>query len=139
MYFDQAYHYDKKNLKLADFADNKWHKKDDKLFADPTNIIDASKSFFKLSTIPQRSSETNPYFDNLYNSSLFSNIPDLVGDKEHYEEDDSTPEDQLRRETKEWSHLQLNRGDKDSGIQPSDAIPKRSCQDRFVKPTSGTW
>ena len=32
----------------------------------------------------------------------------------------------------------MNRGDRDSGIQSSDATPKRSCQDRLTKPTLGT-
>ena len=138
VHFDEAHRYDKKDLKPQDFADDEWHKEDDELFADPTDIIDASEPFSEFSTIPQRSSETNPYFDNSRNSSPLSDIPDSVGDEEHYEEDDATPEDQLRRETEEWSRLQLNRGDRDSGIQPSDATPKRSRQDRLAEPTPGT-
>ena len=42
-YFDEAHFYDRKDLKSQEFADDEWYKKDDKLFADPTNILDTSK------------------------------------------------------------------------------------------------
>ena len=61
-----------------------------------------------------------------------------MGDKEYHEENDATPKDQLREETKEWSYLQLNRGDRDLGIQLLDTALKRSHQDRLINPTLGT-
>lgn len=65
-------------------------------------------------------------------------IPDSVEDKKHHEEVDITPEDQLRRETEEWSHFQLNRGDKELDIQSLNTIPKRSHQNRVTNPILGT-
>lgn len=35
--------------------------------------------------------------------------------------------------------MQLNRGDKDSGIQLSNALSKRSCQDCFIESILSTW
>ena len=130
-HFDEAHLYDRKDLKPQEFADDEWHKKDDELFADPTDILDASEPTPEWHTIPRKSSQTYPYSDESRSSSPLSDIPDPVGDQEHEEEDGATSED-------EESRLQLNRGDRDSGIQPSDATPKRSRQDRLTEPTPGT-
>ena len=54
-----------------------------------------------------------------------------MGDKEHDEGDNATSEN-------EESHLQLNRGDRDFGIQTSDITLKQSRQDCLTKPTPGT-
>ena len=139
VHFHEAHLYDKKDLKPQEFADDEWHKEDDELFADPTDIQDTSEPTPEWHTIPRKSSQTHPYSDESRGSSPLSDIPDSVGDEEHYEENDATPEDQLRKETEEWSRLQFNRGDRDSGIQLSDATTtKRSRQERLTEPTSGT-
>ncbi|MCJ1343422.1 hypothetical protein MMC31_001615, partial [Peltigera leucophlebia] len=96
------------------------HKEDDELFADHTDILDASESVPQLDII-RKSYVTYPYFDESYASSPLSDIPDSVRDEEHHEEDDVTPEEQLKRESEEWSRLQLNRRDRDLNIQPLDA------------------
>ena len=127
--------YDKKDLKPQEFADDEWHREDDELFADP---MDASEPVPELNTIPQNNYGTHPYSDESRTSSLLSDIPYSVGDEEHPEENNDTPEDQLRRETEEWSRLQLNKGDRDLGIQPPDAASKRSRQDLLADPTPGT-
>lgn len=61
-----------------------------------------------------------------------------MGDKDYHKNNNITSEDSLKRETENWSCLQLNRRDKDSNIQLSDAIPKKSRQDCFTKSISGT-
>ena len=101
--------------------------------------MDASKSVPEFNTISRKSNKTYPYLDESRGLSPLSNIPDPVGDKQHYEEDNATSEDiQLKKETKEESRLQLNRGDRDSDIQLSDATLKKSRQDRLAKSTPGT-
>ncbi len=52
-----------------------------------------------------------------------------MGDEEKKNNND-TPDDQLRREIEERSHLQLNRRDRDLSIQLSDIVPKRSRQEQ---------
>lgn len=48
--------------------------------------------------------------------SPLSNITDSVKDEEHYEEDDTTFEDQLKEEIEKKLSLWLNEQDRDSGI-----------------------
>ena len=83
MYFDKANLYDRKNLKSQEFANDEWHKKDDELIADPTNILDASEPTLEWHTIPCKSSQTYSYSDESRSSSSLSDISDLVGVKEH--------------------------------------------------------
>ncbi len=59
LHFDEAHCYDKKDLKPQDFADDKWHKEDDELFADPIDILDADESILELNSIPHKGFETN--------------------------------------------------------------------------------
>ena len=47
-----------------------------------------------------------------------------------------TPDDQLRRKTEEKSYIQLNMGDRDSSIQLSDIVLKRSSQEQLANLTS---
>ncbi len=61
LHFDEAHRYDKKDLKLQDFAYDKWHKEDDELFADPTDILDVDEPILELNSIPHKGFETNPY------------------------------------------------------------------------------
>lgn len=138
MHFNKPYHYNKKNLKLQDFANDKRHKEDNKLFANLTDIINASKLFFEFNIISQKSSKANLYFDNLFNSLSLWDILNLVRDKEYYEKNDVILENQLRREIEEWTCLQFNTGNRNSDIQLSDATPKRSYFNRLVTPTLGT-
>ena len=91
VYFDEIYRYNRKDLKPQDFADDEWHKKDDELFADPTDSFAISKPISQLDTT-QKIYETYPYFDEFRTSSPFSDIPDLMGDKKHHDKDDVTPE-----------------------------------------------
>ena len=117
VHFDKTHHYDSQDLKSQEFVDDEWYKKDDKLFVDPTDILDASKSILVFNIIPYKNNMTYPYPDESRGSSPLSDIPDLVGDKEHYEEENATFEDiQLRKKTEKESRLQLNRGDRDSSI-----------------------
>lgn len=118
-------------MKSEEFAGDNWQKNDDELFADPTDIMDSSKPNPESYIIPRKSSKTYPYSDKSHGSSPLSNIPDPVGDEEHDKEDYATSEDKE-------SCLQLNRGDRDFGIQPLDATPKRSREDWLIKPTPGT-
>lgn len=46
--------------------------------------MDVNKSFSEFNIISQRSSEAYLYFNELYNLSPLSNIPDLVENKDHY-------------------------------------------------------
>ena len=95
---------DKKDLKPQDFADDEWHKEDDKLFADPTDILDANESNLELNSILHKGFETNLQSEELYASSLFSDIPGSVGDEEE-EKNNDIPDDQLWRETRGRLHL----------------------------------
>ena len=63
-----------------------WYKKDNKLFADLTNILGTSKSTLEYNIIPHK---TYSYFDKLCNLSLFLEIPDSAGDEE-YDKKDNT-------------------------------------------------
>lgn len=56
LHFDEAHRYDKKDLKPQDFSDDEWHKEDDELFADPTDIWDASEPNLELDTESRASS-----------------------------------------------------------------------------------
>ena len=137
LHFDEAHRYDKKDLKPQDFADDEWHKEDDELFADPTDILDADEPILELNSIPHKGFETNPYFEESRASSTLSDIPDSLKDEEEKNNND-TPDNQLRREIDEKSQLQLNRRDRDSSIQLSNIVPKRSRQKRLADPTSGS-
>ena len=55
-HFNKAHLYDRNNLKLQKFPDNEWHKKDNELFADHTDILDISKPTPEWHTIPRKSS-----------------------------------------------------------------------------------
>lgn len=92
-----------------------------------------SKPTPELNTILCKSSETYPYSNGLRSLSPLLNILDLVKHKKHYKNDDAIFENQLKRETKEWLHLQLNKKEKNLGIKPSNTAPKRFCQDRLTK------
>ena len=89
--------------------DDEWHREDNELFADPTDILEANEPTSDSYTITQKSPETYLYSDESHQSSPLSDIPDSVGDNEHHE-GDATPEDLLRMGTEKWSHLQLNQG-----------------------------
>lgn len=115
MHFDKTNYYDRKDLKSKEFANDEWQKYDDKLFANPTNIIDANKPIFKFQIIPCKSSKTYHYSNESRSLSPLLDILDPLVDEEYEEEDNATFED-------EESHLQLNRGDRDFSIQPLDAI-----------------
>ena len=54
-----------------------------------------------------------------------------MGDKEHNDKDNAISENKK-------SYLQLNKGDKDSDIQPLDIISKQSHQDCLTKLTPST-
>lgn len=139
MYFDKAYRYNRKYLKPGEFADDAQHIEDDKLFADLTDILDASKSVSEFNTIPCKSNKTYPYPNKSCGLSPLTDILDLVGDKKHYEEDNAFSENiQLRKETKKESNLQFNKRDRDSDIQTSDVTSKKSHQKYLAKPTPGT-
>ena len=128
MYFDEVHYYDKKDLKSQKFGDDEWQKEDDELFADLTDIIDASEPTFKFNIILCK---TYPYFDKLYGSSSFSDISDLVRDEEYNNKDNTISDN-------EESYLKLNKGDKNSGIQSLDVTLKQSREDCLTKPISGT-
>ncbi len=76
LHFDEAHHYDKKDLKPQDFADDEWNKEDDELFADPTDILDADKPILELNSIPHKGFETYPYTEESRASSPLSDISD---------------------------------------------------------------
>lgn len=93
VYFDKTHRYNKKNLIPEDFVNNKWHKTDNKLFADPSDILN-----------------TNTDIDEESTSELPITIPASVGDTK------PTLKDQLRQKTEKWSCLQLNRRNRDLSI-----------------------
>ncbi len=74
MHFDEAYCYNKKDLKPQDFAQDEEQEEDDAFFAELTNIYNASKPNSELDTISQKNSDTYPYFDELRSSSSFMDI-----------------------------------------------------------------
>lgn len=78
--------------------DNKWHKEDNKLFANPIDILDTNKSTLKFNTIFYNNFKTYPYLDKLYSLSFILDIQDLRKDKEYYKKDDATFENPLRDE-----------------------------------------
>ncbi len=84
MYFDETHCYDRKYLKPEEFAVDKWHEEDDKLFADFTNIVDASESAPEFNTIPCKSNKIYFYSDKSCGLSWLSDISDRVGDRRHY-------------------------------------------------------
>lgn len=135
MHFDEAQYYDYNDRKSKKFANDEKHKKDDELFADFMNILDASKPTFEFNIIPCKSSKTYSYCYELRSLSSFSNISNTMRDEKDHEANDATLEDQLGRETEEQSHFSLIRRDQNLGIQPSNNTPKRSCHDRLTKPT----
>ena len=53
IHFDEAYYFNKKDLKSQEFADNEWYKEDDKFFTYPTDILDANKPISEYNTIFQ--------------------------------------------------------------------------------------
>ncbi len=63
VHYDEANRYYKKDLIFQDFAYNEWHKEDDELFADCTDILDASEAIFDLKMIPEKGFEMYPYSD----------------------------------------------------------------------------
>lgn len=95
VHFDKTHRYNKKNLIPEDFANNKWHKTDNKLFADPFDILNANTNTDEEST-----------------SELPITIPASVGDTK------SILKNQLRQEIKKWSCLQLNKRNRNLSIQP---------------------
>lgn len=70
--------------------------KNEELFADPTHILDINEPFFEFGTTSQKSSKNYPDSDKSKSHGLtpLSDIPDLVGDKKYYEEDDINSEDE---------------------------------------------
>ena len=80
--FDEAHQYGKKYLKPQDFADDKWYKEDDELFADPTDILVDDEPIFELTSIRHKGFETNPHSKESRGSSALSDITDSVGDEE---------------------------------------------------------
>lgn len=89
MHFVKSHRYDTKDPKPQNFANNKWHNKDDELFADATYFLDSSKSVTQPNTT-QRSYETPSYSIESRISSPFLDISDLMSAKKHHEEDDVT-------------------------------------------------
>lgn len=98
MHFYKAHCYDKKALKSQEFANNEWHKEDNKLFVDFTNILDTTEPSPEFNIIYCKNSY--PYPDESRSLSSLSNIPDPVKNKEHYKKNDTTSKDELRRDTK---------------------------------------
>ncbi len=90
-----------------------------------SDILDTDELILELNSIPHKDFETNLYFEDSRLSSPLSDILDSLEDEEKKNNND-TPDDQLGEETEDRSHLQLNRGDRDSSIQPSDIVPKQS-------------
>lgn len=90
VHFDKANCYDRKDLKPKDFADDEWHKKDDKLLPDATDILDASKRICQFDTI-QKIYEAYLYSIESCASSPFLDISDLVRDEKYHDEDEMTP------------------------------------------------
>lgn len=116
VHFDKTHLYNRKNLKPKKFANSKWHNKDHKLFVDAIDIPDTRKPTFEWNNISSQSFKTNPNSGESSGLSTFLNIPDLLSDKEHDEDDDGTSED-------DESYLQLNKADRESGIQLSADAP----------------
>lgn len=50
MHFDEIYHYDRKDLKAQNFANDEWHKEENELYADPIDILDVSEPIPQLDT-----------------------------------------------------------------------------------------
>lgn len=125
MYSDKTHHYNRKDLKPEEFTDNEWHNKDDELFANSTDILYASKPISEWNNISSKSFKTYLYSNELCGSSPLLDISNLVRDEKDDEDNESC--------------LQLNREDKDSGIQSlTNTSPQRSWQDCFIEPTPGT-
>ena len=125
IHFDKIHSYDRKNLVPEEFADKEWHDEDDKEFENPTNISDVSE-------------ENSSPAEGILLPRRITEISDSVGDSaSELSNLDDSPNDQLQRETEEWSHLQLNRGDEEENIQPQ-VTSKRSREERLADPTPGT-
>lgn len=92
-----------------------------------------------MNTIIYKSSEIYFYSNKLYNLLPLSDILNLVRDKKYYKNNDITFEYQLRKEIKEWLHLQLNKRDRNLDIQSSNIILKGFYQNRLIKPAFNTW
>lgn len=101
MHFDKAYFYDRKDLKFRKFANNKLQKKDNKLFANSTNIWDAKELTFEFDTIFCKSHNIYHHSNKLCNLLFFLDILDLIKDKKNYKKDNATFEDKLKRKTEE--------------------------------------
>lgn len=133
VHYDEVYLYDRKDYKTQEFVNDEWHKEDNELFIDLTDIINASKPFSEFNTIPHKSSKNYLYFDESQScdSTPFSDIVDLIGDKKHHDEGDTNCEN-------EESCLYLNRRDRSSYI-PSlvDITRKTFQQDQLTKPIPG--
>ncbi len=95
--------------------------------------MDADEPILELNSIPHKRFETNPYSDESRSSLPLLNIPDSEGNEEEKNNND-TPNDQPRKEMEKRSYLQLNKKDRDSSIQISDIVLKRSCQEQLANP-----
>ena len=71
--------------------------------------MDTDESILELNSIPCKGFETNLQSEESYALLPLSDISDSVEDEEKKNHND-IPDDQLRRETEERSHLQLNMG-----------------------------
>lgn len=122
LHFDETHCYDRKDLVPKEFADEEWHEKDDALFANPSDILDANEEPLGLDP------------DTSISTPRITEITESVGDSSELselEDDEATPNDQLRREMEEKSRLRLNEGDEnDTGIQSEDEapVPRRSLR-----------
>lgn len=77
-------------------TNNKWHKENNELFADLTDILNASKPISPFNTI-QKSYKTYVYFDESHLLSPLSNISNSVKDEKYPKKDNVTPEEQPKK------------------------------------------
>lgn len=120
MHFDESHLYNKKDLKPHKLPNNKWHREDDELLANCKDILDASKPIFEWNNTLSKSFKTYFHSDELYSLLLFSNILNLVGNKEDDKDIDAISGDNQ-------SFLQFNKENRDSGIQfPANVLLKKS-------------
>lgn len=95
-------------------------------FANPTNILAISELILEFNIIFHKNNKIYFYLNELRNLLTLSNISDPMENKKFYKKEDAISKDiKLREETEEELCLQLNRKDKNSDIQPLDAIFKR--------------
>lgn len=100
---------DKKNLKSKEYVDDQWQRYNDKLFANFTDIMDASKPISKSYTILHKILKTYIYSDKSHGLSPYLDLFDPVRDKKHKKKDNTTFEDKK-------FYLHLNRANKDFSI-----------------------